>query len=92
MMTLSDIGRPKSKQVNKMPSLKNKPAPVKKQKEIKAFAGSGVRLGTFTEETKSEAPKSTTFTGLSKVNAKEPKVEYKWRCLKCLTLNKVSEN
>lgn len=52
-----------------MPSLRNKPAPVKKVKEVKAFAGSGVRLGAFTEETKQESKPSTSFSGLQKVNA-----------------------
>jgi hypothetical protein len=36
-----------------MPSLKNKPLPEKKPvKQIKAFVGSGVRLGSIVEETK----------------------------------------
>lgn len=46
-MTLADLGRPKSKQVNKMPSLKNKPLPERPKKEVKAFAGSGMRLGSY---------------------------------------------
>ena len=37
-----------------MPSLRNKPQPAKRQKEIKAFSGSGVRLGTFNEESKTD--------------------------------------
>jgi hypothetical protein len=50
-----------------MPSLKNKPAAVRPKKEVKAFAGSGVRLGSFVEETKEEKTlkaKSTSFSGL----------------------------
>ena len=38
-----------------MPSLRSNPAPAKKVKEVKAFAGSGVRLGTYTEDSKEES-------------------------------------
>jgi hypothetical protein len=83
--------------MNKMPSLQNKPAVVKPKKEIKTFGGGGVRLGSYIEETKGEdktlKAKNTSFSGLKKQNTgKDPKIELKWRCMNCLTLNKVTEN
>ncbi|CDW86596.1 UNKNOWN [Stylonychia lemnae] len=92
MMTLNDFNRPKSKQMSKMPSLKNKPLPEKKQpKQIKAFAGSGVRLGSIVEEETKQAPLKT-FTGLQKINKNQPKLDFKWRCLNCMQLNKAEEH
>jgi hypothetical protein len=67
MMTLNDLGRPKSKQMSKMPSLKNKPLPEHKKQEIKAFAGKGVRLGSHGEPEEKKGPEKT-FSGLKKVN------------------------
>lgn len=79
-MTLSDLNRPKSKQMNKMPSLKNKPLPVKKTKEVKAFAGQGVRLGSLSDAKEESKKPATSFSGLTKVNKAQPKVDFKWRC------------
>ena len=68
MMTLSDFNRPKSKQMAKMPSLKNKPLPVKKAKEVKAFAGQGVRLGSLSDAKEELKKPEKSFSGLTKVN------------------------
>jgi hypothetical protein len=50
-----------------MPSLKNKPPPEKKKKEVIAFAGSGVRLGSMVEVEEKKVPLKS-FSGLQKVN------------------------
>ncbi len=65
-----------------MPSLSNKPLPEKKPaKQIKAFAGSGVRLGSLAVVQKEESKiVSKTFSGLQKVNKNQPKIDFKWRC------------
>ena len=91
-MTLSDFNRPKSKQMNKMPSLKNNPPPVKKAKEVKAFSGQGVRLGSLADPKEENKKPDKTFSGLTKVNKNQPKLDFKWRCQNCMMLNKVEEN
>ena len=55
VMTLASMNRPKSKQMKAMPSLQHKQSLPRKQPEIKAFSGAGVRLGAYEEpeETKS---------------------------------------
>lgn len=50
-----------------------------------------MRLGSLAEEEKKQGP-AKTFSGLAKVNKKGPKIEYKWRCQQCMTLNKVEEH
>jgi hypothetical protein len=44
-MTLGTMNRPKSKQMKTMPSLKNSSVSSKRNYEVKAFSGAGVRLG-----------------------------------------------
>eukprot|EP00347_Sterkiella_histriomuscorum_P017381 403349603 len=94
MMTLNDFNRPKSKQVAKQPSLRNKPLPEKKpQKQISAFAGKGVRLGSLAEGKQEESKTATkTFSGLTKQNKPQPQLAFKWRCQNCMTLNKAEDH
>ncbi len=56
------------------------------KREIKAFAGAGVRLGGYGEEEEEKRPQ-TTFSGLKKKELK-PVIESKFRCLQCFSVNK----
>jgi len=88
VQTLADLSKPKSKKMNAMPSLQNAKPAERKKKEVKAFAGQGVKLGSMTDSKKEiEAQqKVTTFSGITKKVA--PIATFQWRCQSCLMLNK----
>ena len=89
IMTLGGGGgaRPKSKQA--MPSLrKGMESRGSSKREVKAFAGAGVRLGGYGQEEEEEKRPATTFSGLRKKEPAIKPIESRYRCLKCFSLNK----